>query len=156
MKFKNLYNYIYYVTPLLTMAFILLGVGTVNALTIPNTYFATSQCGSGTEAIPTSINFGCQGAACLNKNTTNPYCSANHNALIDLLFAIIRFITDGIGLVMIVSLIIAGIQYTTSRGDPQELNKATKRIRSTITALIFFLFAYAILNYVVPNGFFGQ
>lgn len=134
----------------------LISFSSVAALSLPVSNFATSQCGSGAEAITTSINFGCQGAACVNNSHASSYCSGNHNALIDLLFAIIRFVTDGIGLVMIVSLIIAGIQYTTSRGDPQELNKATKRIRSTITALIFFLFAYAILNYVVPNGFFGQ
>ncbi len=134
----------------------LISFTSVGALSLPVSNFATSQCGSGSEAITTSINFGCQGAACVNKNNKSSYCSGNHNALIDLLFAIIRFITDGIGLVMIVSLIIAGIQYTSSRGDPQELNKATKRIKSTITALVLFLFAYAILNYVIPNGFLGQ
>ena len=136
--------------------FPLLSVNSVAALSLPVSNFALSQCGSGKDKVPTSINFGCTGAACVHGNTNNSYCNGNHNAMIDLLFAFIRFITDGIGLVIIASLIISGIQYTTSRGDPQAIVKATARIRSIVTALILFIFAYALLNYVIPNGFFGQ
>lgn len=130
-------------------------------LTTQNTYAATvsqhlgtSQCGSGTDKIYTSIDFNCYGATCLTPKPL-PYCNGNHSAIVDVLFAIIRFITDGVGLVIIASLIFAGIQYTVSRGDPQALKKATMRIHSSATALILFILAYAILNYIIPNGFFG-
>ncbi len=141
----------------------------------PISVFAESGCGSDGEghwAITTSINFGCQGAKCQSPsssgssstpsgsglNTKNSgYCYGTpHNAMIDLLFAIIKFISDGIGLIIIMSLIIAGIQYTFSRGEPQAINSATRRIQSSVTALVIFIFAYAILNFLVPNGLFGQ
>ena len=139
----------------------LLVILSVTSLTTQNTYAATvskhpgnSQCGSRADAIYTTIDFGCYGATCLTSKPL-PYCNHSHSAIIDVLFAIIRFITDGVGLVIIASLIFAGIQYTVSRGDPRALKKATMRIHSSATALILFILAYAILNYIIPNGFFG-
>lgn len=122
---------------------------------VPVKDFALSQCGSGTDKITTSINFGCDGAVCVT-NPSASYCSGNHDALMDLMFALIRLLSDGVGLVIIASLILAGIQYTFSRGDPQSVKSATKRIQSTATALIVFIFAYALLNYIIPNGILGQ
>lgn len=102
------------------------------------------QCGSGNNAIRTTVDFGCKGAS----------CQGNCSAVLDLTFAIIRFLSYGVGLVVVASIIIAGIQYTTSRGDPQATAEATKRISNTVVALIVYIFAYAILNYVIPAGLF--
>lgn len=150
-------------------------VGSASALA-PLSTVAESGCGSdgqGHWAVTTSIDFGCSGAQCsppsgsststpsststtTNSQVANSYCSSPHNAIIDLTFAIIKFISDGVGLLIIMSLIIAGIQYTFSRGEPQAINSAMKRIQSSVTALIIFIFAYALLNFVIPNGVFGQ
>ncbi len=127
----------------------------VNPASAPLSQFALSQCGSKSEAVPTSINFGCTGAQCIS-NPNSAYCQTPHSGIVDLTFAIIRFLTDGVGLVLIASLVIAGIQYTTSRGEPQAMSSASKRIQSTLTALFVYLFIYAILNYVVPSKLFGQ
>jgi hypothetical protein len=91
------------------------------------------------EAVTTSIDFGCTGKG---------------NAITDITFAIIRVLSDGVGLVVVASLVYAGIMYTLSRGDPQATAKAIGRMRSSIIALIVFIFGYAILNYVIPAGFF--
>jgi hypothetical protein len=152
-KMKNIITTV--VTFLIIVALPILSANPVAALSLPVSNFAESQCGSQGDAIKTSINFGCYGAACLTQSSSK-YCSKPHNAVVDLLFAIIRFITDGVGLIIIASLVYAGIQYTLSRGNPQELAKANKRIQSTVMALVLFIFAYALLNYVIPNGFFGQ
>lgn len=153
-----------YLKSLLLVPLILFGVSLAPAasasalpLTVPTTSLALSQCGAGPGKVITAINFGCTGAHCYPPpGDGNPYCSGDHSALVDLLFAVVRFITDGVGLVIIMSLIIAGIQYTTSQGDPSGVKHATERIRSAATALVLFIFAYAILNYVIPSGFFGQ
>jgi hypothetical protein len=87
-------------------------------------------------AVRTSINIGCQGRG---------------NPILDMLFAFIRFLTTGVGLVLIASLIYGGIQYSLSRGDPQSTKIALTRIRSVIGALLLFVFAYAILNYLIPG-----
>ncbi len=111
------------------------------------------QCGSGSQAESTSIDFGCKGDACV-ASSPPAWCSQPNSPIIDLLFSIIRFLSDGVGLVVIASIVYGGIQYTTAGGDPQNVAKAIKRIRSSITALIFFIFIYAILNYLLPAGFF--
>ncbi len=139
--------------------------GRVAALAIPPPTFAVSGCGSdgsGHWVITTSIDFSCSGAQCaspqakLTSPPTSGYCSTYHNAMVDLLFAIIKFISDGVGLIVIMSIIIAGIQYTFSRGEPQAVQAASKRIQSSVTALIIFIFAYALLDFIIPRGLFGQ
>lgn len=69
-----------------------------------------------------------------------------------MLFGIIRFLSDGVGIVVVLSLIIAGVQYSAAGGDPNAAQGAIKRIRSSITALLIFIFSYAILNYVLPGA----
>jgi hypothetical protein len=113
-------------------------------------------CGSPvSSAVQTSIDFGCYGDACGTANPT-AYCSGTHSPLIDLLFAIIRFLSKGVGIVVIGSIIVGGIQYIGSRGEPNATSMAINRIRSSVIALIIFIFAFAILNYIIPAGFFNQ
>ncbi len=95
------------------------------------------HCGGGSEATKMSFDIGCKGEG---------------NPIPDALFAIIRFLSDGVGLVIIASMIVAGIQYTSSRGDPQSTAKAVHRIQSNFTALLIFIFGYAILNYLIPSA----
>ena len=97
-------------------------------------------CGSGKQKVYTSIDFGC------SHKIGNP--------ITDMTFAIIRLLSDGVGIVVIGSIIVGGIQYSASHGDPQAAAAASNRIRSSLVALFIFIFAYAILNYVIPAGFF--
>ena len=105
----------------------------------------THQCG-GRDAngkdisVKTSIDFGCKGEG---------------NPIADATFAIIRVLSNGVGLVIIGSLVYGGIQYSASRGDPQATAMAIGRLRSNVMALIIFIFGYALLNYIIPAGFLG-
>ncbi|MHB1864869.1 MAG: hypothetical protein ACYCPS_01730 [Candidatus Saccharimonadales bacterium] len=112
-------------------------------------------CGSGKYGyVKTSIDFGCLGNGCSSTTAGQTgYCGQPHSGITDLIFAIIKFLSDGVGLVVIASVIVGGIQFIASRGDPSGTQAATKRLTSSVTALLVFLFAYAILNYVIPNGF---
>ncbi len=94
------------------------------------------EAGSGTE-VQISINVGCVGKG---------------NGILDLTFALIRFLSYGVGIAMVASLVVAGIQYSSSRGDPQATSKAIGRAQSTVGALLLFLFIYAILNWIIPAG----
>ncbi|HSX08477.1 MAG TPA: hypothetical protein VLG11_06325 [Candidatus Saccharimonadales bacterium] len=95
-------------------------------------------CGSGDDAVKVSINFGCSG-----KGT----------ATADVAFAVIRVLSAGVGLVVIGSIVLAGIQYTSSRGDPSATSRAIGRIRSSLIALVIFIFATALLDFILPQGF---
>ncbi len=104
----------------------------------PGRVYAAQACGGAPyHPVQVSIDLGCIGKG---------------NPIMDLLFAIIKWLSDGVGLVIIASLIVAGIQFTSSRGDPQATAKAMKRVQGNVTALLLFFFAYAILNYVVPGA----
>lgn len=96
-------------------------------------------CGAPPDDVKVSINFGCKGQG---------------NATTDATFAIIRVLSAGVGLIIIGSFVVAGIQYTTSRGDPGAAAKAITRIRNNFYALLIYIFAAAMLNFVIPQGFF--
>lgn len=100
-------------------------------------------CGAAGDGGPviTSINLGCKGQG---------------NPIFDMSFAFIRLLSDGVGIVVVASVVIAGIQFTVARNDPQNVANATNRIRASLIALLIFIFAYAILNYVIPGVFFSQ
>jgi len=118
----------------------LIVVSTPLLFTQPALAAGITPCGSkasGTQYTP-SIDLGCQGKG---------------NAILDLMFAAIRFLSIGVGLVIVASLVYAGIQYTGSRGDPNANALAIKRITSNVTALLIYIFAFAILNYVIPGQF---
>lgn len=110
-------------------------------LAVPATAFAAPHvCGSGDTKYTPSIELGCQGKG---------------NAILDAAFAFIRFLSYGVGLVIVASMVYAGVQYIGSRGDPNANAQAVKRIQSNVTALLIFAFAFAIVNYVVPGAFLG-
>lgn len=109
------------------------------AITVVPLSVYAAQCGGANQRVTTSINIGCTG-------TGNP--------LTDMLFGVIRFLSLGVGLVIIASLIWAGIQYTLSRGDPGATAKAVDRIVNTVVALLVYIFGFALLNFVIPGGFF--
>jgi hypothetical protein len=98
------------------------------------------KCGEGTNAVETSIDLGCTGKG---------------NPILDMLFAAIRFLSAGVGIVVVFSTILAGIQYTTSRDNPESTQKAKGRLISNVVALVVFVFAYSILNFLIPGGFFN-
>jgi hypothetical protein len=95
------------------------------------------SCGGGGKGsvVHTTIDFGCVG---------------HGNGLLDLTFAIVRFLSAGVGIIIVGSLVFAGIQYTASRGDPSATAAAVKRVQNTLIALLIYIFSFAILNYIVP------
>lgn len=113
---------------------------------------AKHQCGSGSSAVAVSVDIGCKGDDCLSGKSPT-YCASDNNAITDAVFAIIRLLSDGVGLIIIGSIAYAGIQYSASRDDPQAVAAAVNRIKSSLTALLIFIFGYAILNYLIPAGF---
>lgn len=99
----------------------------------------TEVCGAAPNQVGISIKVGCRGQG---------------NPIVDMLFAFIRFLSVGVGIVLVASTIVAGIQYTASSGDPNALSQAKGRIASNLGALVLFLLIYAILNWLVPGGMF--
>ncbi|MDB5168785.1 MAG: hypothetical protein JWO41_141 [Candidatus Saccharibacteria bacterium] len=93
------------------------------------------------------------------KNTDQVYtpsidigCRGKGNPILDASFGILRFLSAGVGLIVIGSIVFAGIQYSASRGDPQATAAAINRIQSSVIALLIYIFGFAFLNYILPAG----
>lgn len=79
-------------------------------------------------------------------------CRGHGNPIADMAFAIIRVLSAGVGVVVVGSIAVGGIQYSASRGDPQATAMAINRIRSSLFALIIYIFGFALLNYIIPGA----
>lgn len=100
------------------------------------------------ECIRISIDVG-------NNNNCIPKGDPNYittNPIIVYLRGIIQFLVVGVGLAVAVALVIASMQYMSSRGNPQNIAAATGRLTSAIIALLTFIFMSVILNFLVPGG----
>lgn len=65
---------------------------------------------------------------------------------------LIQFLSALVGVAVVGSIIIGGIQYSSSGGDPQKAAAAKNRIRDAIIALVTFIALYALLNFLIPGG----
>jgi hypothetical protein len=57
-----------------------------------------------------------------------------------------------VGVASVISIVIAGIQYSSSAGEPAKASAAKMRIRNTIIALVAFALLYVGLNFLIPGG----
>lgn len=119
-------------------------VGSASALSTGTTVFAQATNPPGTPAgngappiTPPLMPDQCPKAQCIIKDYVNPAVKA---------------LTATAGVVAVISLIVAGIQYSSAGGDPSKVNAAKTRIGKTIGAFLFFIFLYVFLNYIVPGG----
>lgn len=67
---------------------------------------------------------------------------------------LIQLLTIVFGLIAVMSIILGGIQYATSEGDPQKVSKAKMRILWTVIAVVSYFFLYAFLQFLIPGGIF--
>lgn len=112
-----------------------------------NTSKGQYQCGNlpnPEDNFKTKFNFGC-----LGDKATQPI-----NPIQDLVFAFVRFLSTGVGIVIIIALIMAGIQYSASEGNPEASAKAKKRAQNALIGLLVYMFAWAILQFIIPGGVF--
>ena len=60
-----------------------------------------------------------------------------------------------VGVVVVLSIVIGGIQYASAGDEPGKLQAARQRITKALIALLVFIFLYALLQYIVPGGVLG-
>jgi hypothetical protein len=82
-------------------------------------------------------------------------CTASNCDLIHKYLApTINLLSAAFGVIAIISLILGGMNYTTSEGDPQKVSRAKLRIRNTIFAVVAYIFLFAFLQFLIPGGIF--
>jgi hypothetical protein len=67
----------------------------------------------------------------------------------------LTLLAAGVGLVATIMLVVGGIQYITSNGNPQAVTAAKKKIGDVVLGLMAFAFLYAFLQWLIPGGIFN-
>ena len=113
------------------------------------------KCAGGTfvDGTVTYQTWGRNSAACSKAASmiTDPECGGNDlNTVIQ---AIVNTIVFVVGIVAVVMIILGGIQYSTSQGDPGKVKKAKDTILYGIIGLVVAILAFAIVNFVLTSIF---
>jgi hypothetical protein len=58
-----------------------------------------------------------------------------------------------VGVVVVIAVIIGGIEYSSSAGDPQRAAAARTHITNALLGLFAYIFLYAFLQFLIPGGF---
>lgn len=74
--------------------------------------------------------------------------------IIAYLVTFINILSGIVGIVIVIMIAVGGIQYSAARDNPQATAAAKGRIVNAITALVIYLFSFAILQWLVPGGLF--
>lgn len=88
------------------------------------------------------------------RNCGNPDNCIKTNPLILKVADFIDLLSAAVGVVVIGSIIVGGIMYSASHGDPQLVAKARSRIINAVIAFVAYIFVYAFIQWVIPGGVF--
>ena len=91
--------------------------------------------------------FTCKGVS----TSINVECD-DGNPIYSYVTAIVNFIAAGVGIAIVANVMIGGVQYMTSRGNPQNTQAAISRITNAFIALFAFIFLWAFFNWLIPTG----
>jgi predicted S18 family serine protease len=67
----------------------------------------------------------------------------------------ITLLTVLVGVFAAISIVVAGIQYSSSADDPSAVSKAKTRIFNTVIGLVAYVFFFAFLEWLLPGGLIG-
>jgi hypothetical protein len=65
---------------------------------------------------------------------------------------VVELLSGLVGLVVVVAVIVGGVEYSTSAGDPQRAASGKSHITNALLALIAYAFLYAFLQFIIPGG----
>jgi hypothetical protein len=77
-----------------------------------------------------------------------------NNPIIKDINLFVNILSGLIGIAVVGSIILGGIQYSLAGDNPQALSAAKGRIMNGLTALVAFIFTYAFLQWLIPGGVF--
>lgn len=78
--------------------------------------------------------------------------AASGGAIVAYLRQILQLASGAVGIVILLMMVIAGLQYVTAGGQEGNIKSAKQRLTNAMTALLLFMFMVAILQFIVPGG----
>ncbi len=64
----------------------------------------------------------------------------------------VAFLSAIAGIVIVISIIVGGVQYSAAGADPGKVAAAKQRITNAIISLLCLIFLFAFLQWLVPGG----
>ena len=121
---------------IILIATFLLAILGLSFTPIATTHAATDIC---SQDVPQEVKDanGCGGGAAADLETV--------------IVNIVSGIVGALGLVAVIFIVVGGINYMTSQGDPSKLKKAKDTILYAAIGLIIAVLAFAIVNFVIRN-----
>jgi hypothetical protein len=95
-------------------------------------------------------------ANCSNKSQAGIQQCLQTNPIVKDLNVIVDFLSIGVGVVVVGTIILGGIQYTMAGDNSEGVNKAKHRITNGILALGVYLLIFGFLQWIVPGGVFNS
>lgn len=92
---------------------------------------------------------GTVGNDCADKDVKK--CLEN-DKFIGILKTIVKFLSAGVGILVILSIIVGGIRYTVAGDDAAAVTAAKKQIYNAIFALVVFALTFSFLQWLIPGG----
>ena len=121
--------------------------GGSTSTTAPST--STSSSSSSDAKAVSKASDGSLGNDCADKNVNK---CLKDDAFVGKLREIVKFLSAGVGVVVVLMLIIAGIRYSAAGSDTSAVAAAKKQIYNAIFALIAFALTWSFLQWLVPGG----
>lgn len=111
--------------------------------------------GFGLAAVPATVSADVYNPFPTCDNTTSKdssvCASKDPNGLATFIKTIVNTLLYVLGAVSVITIIIAGVRYTTSHGDAKAVQVAKDTLLYAIVGLVVALLAFAIVNFVVVN-----
>lgn len=76
--------------------------------------------------------------------------SATQNPIFALIETIIQYLTGIIGIIMVLMIVVAGLQYVLSGTNPDVAKQAKQRLERAFTGLILFILLFGIMQVLLP------
>lgn len=120
--------------------------GFVEAPSCTNGIFQAAECP------PSTTAGGCQVTASEDPALTACKSAGSCDLVKKYVDPLINVLAAAVGVVVTISIVVAGIQYSSAGGDPGKVQAARKRIMNSIIALVGFFLFYAVLQWLIPGG----
>lgn len=78
-------------------------------------------------------------------------CGKNGGNLPDVVVSILNAVIAIAGIIAVIFVIVGGVQYMTSSGDPGKTKKAKDTILYAVIGLVVCVLSFAIVNFVIAN-----
>ena len=120
---------------------------TTSAQTSTNSFESTDS----STACPEGKYVKDDGSPCATSRSI-PVPESKNSSIIEQVNFLITLMTAIVGVIIAISLVAAAITYSSAGGDPSRVAAAKKRITNSIVALIAYIFAFGVIEWLVPGG----